>query len=108
MAYCMGEKCISVKEKQTMLPWRLPWNRHVCNVSHRRCVCRGSQLQGAAFTGHRNRTIRKSGVGGKVLKILLGVIVVVLIGGAVFLATWDIPAPNQQVEKVIPDDRFPR
>ena len=23
-------------------------------------------------------------------------------------AGWDIPAPNQQVEKVIPDDRFPR
>jgi len=45
---------------------------------------------------------------GMVLKLLIGLIVVVLAGGAVFLATWDIPAPNQQVEKVIPDDRFPR
>ncbi len=28
--------------------------------------------------------------------------------GAVFLATWDIPAPSQTVEQVLPDDRFPR
>jgi hypothetical protein len=47
-------------------------------------------------------------MGGKVLKIVVALIVVVLIGGAAFLATWDIPAPNQQIEKVIPDDRFPR
>ena len=32
----------------------------------------------------------------------------VVVGGAVFLATWDIPAPTAQVEKVVPDDRFPR
>jgi hypothetical protein len=43
-----------------------------------------------------------------VLKILIASILVVAVGGAVFLATWDIPAPNQQIEKVIPDDRFPR
>ncbi len=43
-----------------------------------------------------------------VLKILISLIVVVVIAGAVFLSTWDIPAPNQQIEKVIPDDRFPR
>jgi len=30
------------------------------------------------------------------------------LGGAVFLATWDIPAPVAVVEKVIPNDRFPR
>ena len=47
-------------------------------------------------------------VGDKVLKFIMALIVVVLVGGAVFLATWEIPAPNQQVEKVIPDDRFPR
>lgn len=29
-------------------------------------------------------------------------------GGAVFLMTYDIPAPSQQIEKVIPNDRFPR
>jgi hypothetical protein len=31
-----------------------------------------------------------------------------IVGGAVFLATWDIPAPITKIEKVIPDDRFPR
>ncbi len=30
-----------------------------------------------------------------------------LIGGVVFLATWQIPAPSAPVEKVIPDDTFP-
>ncbi len=32
----------------------------------------------------------------------------ILIVGGVFLATWDIPAPTVKVEKVVPDDRFPR
>ena len=31
-----------------------------------------------------------------------------LVGGAVFLATWDIPPPVVKTEKVIPDERFPR
>lgn len=35
-------------------------------------------------------------------------VVTLIVGGAVFLATWDIPAPVSTVEKVIPDDRFPR
>ncbi len=43
-----------------------------------------------------------------VLKILIALIVVLVIGGAAFLSTWDIPAPNQQVEEVMPDDRFLR
>jgi hypothetical protein len=29
-------------------------------------------------------------------------------GGAVFLATWDIPPPTARIEQVLPDDRFPR
>lgn len=41
-------------------------------------------------------------------KLTLLLILVILVGGAVFLATWDIPAPTQQVEKVLPDERFPR
>lgn len=41
-------------------------------------------------------------------KLTLLLIVLILAGGAVFLATWDIPAPTQQVEKVLPDNRFPR
>ena len=40
--------------------------------------------------------------------ILLVVVIAVVVGGAVFLATWDIPAPSQQVEKELPNDRFAR
>ena len=29
-------------------------------------------------------------------------------GGVGMLATWDIPAPVTTVEKVLPDERFPR
>ena len=43
-----------------------------------------------------------------ILRIILAVVAVVLIGGAVFLATWDIPAPSRQVEKTLPNDRFPK
>lgn len=35
-------------------------------------------------------------------------LILILAGGAVFLLTWDIPAPTASVEKVIPNDRFPR
>lgn len=39
----------------------------------------------------------------------LAIFFVVAVGGlAAFLATWDIPAPSQKVEKVLDDDRFPR
>lgn len=41
-------------------------------------------------------------------RIILFLMFAMIIGGAVFLATWDIPAPIAKVEKVIPDDRFPR
>ena len=36
----------------------------------------------------------------------LSVVVGLIVAGGVFLMTWDIPPPSQQVEKVIPDDRF--
>ena len=41
-------------------------------------------------------------------KIVLLLLLVIFVGGAVFLAAWDIPAPIAKIEKVIPDDRFPR
>lgn len=31
-----------------------------------------------------------------------------VVGAGVFLVAWDIPAPKSTVEKVLPDDRFPR
>jgi len=41
-------------------------------------------------------------------RIIIAVLAVIVIVGAVFLATWDIPAPSASVEKVIPNDRVLR
>jgi len=41
-------------------------------------------------------------------KLTILLILVLVGGGAVFMATWDIPAPTRQVEKTLPDSRFPR
>ncbi len=45
---------------------------------------------------------------GKIAGILVFVVLAVIVGGGIFLATSDIPAPAAKVEKVIPDDRLPR
>jgi len=42
----------------------------------------------------------------KLAQILLVLIAVVLVGGGIFLATWNIPAPSAPVEKVISNDRL--
>ena len=42
------------------------------------------------------------------LRVLMVALAVVVIGGGVFLATWDIPAPSRQIEIVVPDERLPR
>lgn len=44
----------------------------------------------------------------KFILVLFVLILVGIGGGAAFLATSDIPPPSQTVEKVLPDDRFPR
>lgn len=44
----------------------------------------------------------------KLSRLILGLVVALIVGGVVFLATWEIPAPIASVEKVIPNDRFPR
>ncbi|MEK9671080.1 MAG: hypothetical protein VW268_01075 [Rhodospirillaceae bacterium] len=41
-------------------------------------------------------------------KIILLVALALIIGGGTFLLTWDFPAPVDNVEKVLPDDRFPK
>lgn len=41
-------------------------------------------------------------------RMTLIALAVAIAGGAVFLATTDIPAPVAPVEKIIPNDRFPR
>ena len=44
----------------------------------------------------------------KLPQFIIVVTLVILLGAAVFLITFDILPPSSQVEKVIPDDRFPR
>ena len=43
----------------------------------------------------------------KIARLFIVLLFVSLITGVVFLITWDIPVPSVQVEKVIPDDKFP-
>jgi hypothetical protein len=43
-----------------------------------------------------------------VSRILLVLMLVVVLGGAMFLLTWEIPAPTARIERVIPDDALPR
>ncbi|MCK0071193.1 MULTISPECIES: hypothetical protein [Kordiimonas] len=43
----------------------------------------------------------------RLTQILLVAGAVLLVGGAVFLMTWDIPAPSEKVTKTLNNDRFP-
>jgi hypothetical protein len=40
--------------------------------------------------------------------VLIVIVLGVLVAGAAYLATWEIPPPSAKVEKVLPDERFPR
>ncbi len=40
--------------------------------------------------------------------MFLVVALLAIVGGAIFLAMWDIPAPSQRIEQVLPNDRFPK
>ncbi|MDY0872775.1 hypothetical protein [Dongia rigui] len=42
----------------------------------------------------------------KPLISIIGVVVVILVGGVIFLGTYKLPAPTQQVELQIPNDRL--
>ncbi len=44
----------------------------------------------------------------RILAVIIVLVLIVLGGGAAVLATWDMPVPSEKVEKVIPDERFPR
>ena len=41
-------------------------------------------------------------------RVLLVLFLVTALGGTVFLITWEIPPPTARVERVLPDDQFPR
>jgi hypothetical protein len=45
---------------------------------------------------------------GKVTLVLVLVVMLAILGGGLFLAYWDFKVPRAQVEKVIPDARFPK
>ena len=45
---------------------------------------------------------------GKLFVVVVAFFVVALVGGGTFLAFFDMPAPKQTVEQVLPDARFPR
>ncbi|MFM2129443.1 MAG: hypothetical protein RL477_989 [Pseudomonadota bacterium] len=38
-------------------------------------------------------------------RIIVLVLIITVVGGAIFLASWDIPAPSAPVEKAIPNER---
>lgn len=44
----------------------------------------------------------------KLVVIALGAVGVVLLGGLLYVAFFDLPAPSKPVEKVIPNERFAR
>lgn len=44
----------------------------------------------------------------KIAAVLVVLVLAVIVGGGVFLATFDLPPPSAKVEKVIPDDKLPR
>jgi hypothetical protein len=41
-------------------------------------------------------------------RVLIVLLLVLVLGGTVFLVTWEIPPPTARVERVLPDDQFPR
>jgi len=45
---------------------------------------------------------------GKFGLVLVTLLLIVIAVGAVVLLTVEIPAPSSPVEKVLPDERFPR
>jgi hypothetical protein len=44
----------------------------------------------------------------KIAGLLVVLVLALVIGGGIFLATFDLPPPTAKVEKVIPDERLPR
>lgn len=44
----------------------------------------------------------------RVSRAVFVLVILTLAGSATFLATWDIPPPVKKVERILPDDRFPR
>lgn len=41
-------------------------------------------------------------------RVLLVVVLFAVLGGTMFLMTWEIPAPTERIERIVPDDTLPR
>ena len=44
----------------------------------------------------------------RIIIVLVAIVGVLLLGGLLFVAIFDLPAPSKPVEKVIPNERFAR
>ena len=70
-----------------------------------------STINDGTVARSRNRPYSGSsstGIMSRLLGALIVLALIVVAGGSIFLATWEIPAPSKTVERVIPDERFPR
>jgi hypothetical protein len=67
-------------------------------------------MQGAGLVNRRgNKQSGKASRGmGKVTLVLVLVVVLVALGGGLFLAVWDFHVPRAEVQKILPDARFPK
>lgn len=43
----------------------------------------------------------------KLAGLLVILVLAIMVGGGIFLATFDLPPPTAKIEKVIPDERLP-
>lgn len=61
---------------------------------------------------YRSRSVfahsQSAGVGRRLMRLLMLTLLLVAVGGVVFLGFWDIQPPSSTVEKVIPHERFTR
>jgi hypothetical protein len=82
---------------------RLPRICHITKLSQPR-------WDGASFRHGRRAATNSKGTRGSLMARLSFIVLLLLLGGlaagGVFLMTWDIPAPQNKVEKVIPNERF--
>ena len=64
------------------------------------------QVRGKPFAGTKNSTalVTMSTIN----RLFVVLLLVLVLGGTVFLVTWEIPPPTARVERVLPDDTFPR
>ena len=83
-------------------------SRHADRLRHQHCeetVAQALRLV-PALLGYR--LLRAAIAMSRFVKIIAGLVLLVLLGGAAFIFAWDIPAPTSTKEIVLPDDRFPK